>query len=425
MKRISLLLVIMLPLLLSAQTAISVKIDGTISPVTESFIRRIIEKANNERAECVVIQLNTPGGLLKSTRVIVTDIMESPVPVIVFVYPSGAHAGSAGLFITLAAHVAAMAPGTNLGAAHPVLLQGTQDSVMNDKSTNDAAAFIRTIAEKRKRNMEWAEEAVRSSVSITESEALKENVIDLVASNTRELLDKIDGKIVDVASRQKMLRTKSVFIKEEGMGYGERALDLLGDPNIAYILFLLGLYGLLFELYNPGAILPGIVGGIALILAFYAMHTLPVNWAGVALIVFAVILFLLELKLASHGILAIGGIVSLFLGSMMLFRTGSNVEFVNISMSVIIGSVIATSLFFLLVIGLGIKAQRAKPTTGVEGMIGLIGESLEALTPTGIVRIHGERWLAESVGGNISKGESVRVKRVSSLKLYVEPINNS
>lgn len=400
------------------------KVDGTINPVAADFIHRGIEKTRNENAECLIILLNTPGGLLKSTRVIVSDILESPVPVVVFVSPGGAHAGSAGVFITLAAHIAAMAPGTNIGAAHPVDMQGERDTIMNEKATNDAAAFIRSIAEKRKRNLQWAEEAVRKSLSITDNEALDKKVIDLVAPNVQELLNQIDGKNIDVSSGTKTLHTRDAHIETLEMGTSEKILDTLSDPNIAYILLLLGLYGILFELYNPGAILPGIVGVICLILAFYSMHTLPINYAGVALIIFAVILFLLEIKIVSHGALAIGGIISLLLGSIMMVRTDSSLEFVRISWSAIISSVVVTTLFFLFVLGLGLKAQRLKPVTGIEGMVGEVGESLETLNPTGTVRVHGEIWNAESIAEKINQGEKVRVVEVKSLKLRVEPVHS-
>lgn len=400
------------------------KVDGTINPVAADFIHRGIEKTRNENAECLIILLNTPGGLLKSTRVIVSDILESPVPVVVFVSPGGAHAGSAGVFITLAAHIAAMAPGTNIGAAHPVYMQGERDTIMNEKATNDAAAFIRSIAEKRKRNLQWAEEAVRKSLSITDNEALDKKVIDLVAPNVQELLNQIDGKNIDVSSGTKTLHTRDAHIETLEMETSEKILDTLSDPNIAYILLLLGLYGILFELYNPGAILPGIVGVICLILAFYSMHTLPINYAGVALIIFAVILFLLEIKIVSHGALAIGGIISLLLGSIMLVRTDSSLEFVRISWSTIISSVVVTTLFFLFVLGLGLKAQRLKPVTGIEGMVGEVGESLETLNPAGTVLVHGEIWNAESIAEKINQGEKVRVVEVKSLKLRVEPVHS-
>jgi membrane-bound serine protease (ClpP class) len=407
------------------QTVISMKIDGTINPVSADFIHNGIEKAKKQNAECLIIHLNTPGGLLTSTREIVSDMLESPVPVVVYVSPGGAHAGSAGVFVTLAAHIAAMAPGTNIGAAHPVTLQGQMDTTMNEKVTNDAAAFIKTIAEKRNRNMVWAERAVRRSYSYTETEALEDSAIDLVAKNEQELLRLIDGKKVELASGEKTLHTASATVAQYKMTSWEKLLDLLSDPNIAYILFLLGLYGIMFELYNPGAILPGIVGVISLILAFYSMHSLPINYAGLALIVFGVILFLLEIKIASHGLLAIGGIVSLLLGSMMLVKSNSSFEFVRISRVVIVSATAVSALFFLFVVGAGVKAQRRKVVTGVPGLVGAIGEVIETLSPTGMVKVQGELWTAESLGGNISKGEKVRVKEMKNLKLYVEPIYHS
>lgn len=398
------------------------KIDGSINPVSADFIRNGIEKAQLEKAECLIIQLNTPGGLLKSTRVIVSDMLQSPVPVIVYVSPGGAHAGSAGVFITLAAHVAAMAPGTNIGAAHPVIMQGQMDTTMNEKTTNDAAAFIRTIAEKRHRNMVWAERAVRRSYSYSETEALQDSVIDLVVKNEEELLRMIDGRIIELDSGTKTLHTLSATITKYKMSIWEKILDIISDPNIAYILLLLGMYGIIFELYNPGAILPGIVGVIALILAFYSMHTLPINYAGLALIIFAVILFLLEIKIISHGLLAIGGIISLLLGSMMLIKSGSSLEFVRISRSVIISATALSALFFLFIIGFGIKAQRLKVVTGLEGMIGTTGVVRDNLTPAGTVVVQGEIWSAESLSGNIDQGAKVLIKEIKNLKLYVEPI---
>lgn len=410
---------------LNAQTVISITIDGTINPASTDFIRNGIKKAVREKAECIIIHLNTPGGLLKSTRVIVSDILESPVPVVVFVSPAGAHAGSAGVFITLAAHIAVMAPGTNIGAAHPVTLQQQMDSTMNEKATNDAAAFIRSIAEKRHRNIEWAERAVRRSYSYSEAEALEDSVIDLIAKNEQELLTMINGKTIKLNSEIKTLNTASATVKEVEMNFWEKLLDIISDPNIAYILFLLGLYGLMFELYNPGAILPGIVGVISLILALYSMHTLPINYAGLALIVFAIILFLLEIKIVSHGLLAIGGVISLLLGSMMLIKSNSSLEIVKISRSVIIAATAVSALFFLFVVGLGIKAQRRKVVTGIAGLIGDIGEVTEALSPTGTIKVQGELWKAESPGETIDKGERVRIKEIKSMKLLVEKIHNS
>ena len=400
------------------------KIDGSINPVSADFIRNGILKASNEKAECLIIHLNTPGGLLKSTRMIVSDMLESPVPVVVYVSPGGSHAGSAGVFITLAANIAAMAPGTNIGAAHPVS-QGQMDTTMNEKVTNDAAAFIRTIAEKRNRNMAWAERAVRRSYSYTETEALQDSVIDLIAKNEKELLSMIDGKIVELNSGAKALQTVSAAVEEFKMNTWEKLLDILSDPNIAYILLLLGMYGIMFELYNPGAILPGIVGVISLILAFYSMHTLPINYAGLALIAFAIILFLLEIKIASHGLLAIGGVISMLLGSMMLIKSGSSLEAIRISRSVIFSATAVSALFFLFIIGFGLKAQRNKVVTGIEGLLEDTGEALEILSPLGTIRVQGEIWNAESLTGTILKGEKVKIKKIQNMKLFVEPIINS
>jgi Membrane-bound serine protease (ClpP class) len=414
-----------LPCKLIAQKVLAIDIDASINPATAGYINRAIKKAEQQNATCVLIHLNTPGGLLKSTRVIVGDILESPVPVIVYVSPGGAHAGSAGVFITMAAHVAAMAPGTNIGAAHPVSSGGSMDTIMSEKVTNDAMAFIRSIAKKRGRNANWAVQAVRNSVSLSENEALENNVIDLVANNERQLLSAIHGKTVTVSTGSTTLQTRNAEIELIEMGWGEKLLNIISDPNVAYILFLLGLYGLLFELYSPGAIFPGVLGGISIILALYAMHTLPVNYAGLALIVFAIILFLLEIKIVSNGILAIGGIISLVLGSMMLIRSDQEWAIAKISWVVIVSAVAATSLFFLFVIGMGIRAQRAKPTTGMEGMIGETGHSISELNPSGTVRMHGEIWQAKTPKGIIRQGQKVKVIAYEGLTLIVEPVADS
>lgn len=402
------------------QKVLSIKVEGAINPASADFIHQAIEKAEKDQAECIIIHLNTPGGLLTSTRSIVSDLLVAPVPVIVYVSPGGAHAGSAGVFITLAANIAAMAPATNIGAAHPVSMQGGMDSTMNSKATNDAAAFIRSIADKRNRNLEWAEDAVRNSVSITEKEALQKNVIDLIASSEEDLLGQIDGRVIRLPFGERVLQTKNAEVYTYSMSIWERILNIISDPSIAYILLLLGMYGIMFELYNPGAMLPGIVGVISLILAFYSMHSLPVNYAGLALIVFAVILFILEIKIVSHGILTIGGIVSLLIGSMMLIRTTSGLELAKISLAVIYSATVITTLFFLFIIGLGLKAQKRKIVTGREGLDGLTGIAMDNLSPNGVVMLEGEIWNAESVDGEIQKGERVRVREMKDLKVYVE-----
>lgn len=396
-----------------------ISVDATINPSTSEYISLGIKQAAGENAECLIIKLNTPGGLLKSTRVIVTDILDSEIPVAVFVHPGGSQAASAGVFITLAGHIAAMAPGTNIGAAHPVTMQGEQDSIMNEKATNDAAAFIRTISEKRERNVQWAEDAVRKSLSITESEALKANVIDLIAVSVEDLLEKIDGKEITLTSGKKVLQTKDAAITEIGMSFRQKILNLVSDPNIAYIFLMLGIYGILFELYSPGAIFPGVIGGISLIIAFYSLHTLPVNYAGLALIIFAIILFLAEIKIISHGLLTIGGIISLVLGSIMLIDMESTLEVFRISWHVILVFVILTAAFFIFAIGFAIKAQTRKPVTGIEGMVGEIGEAITDLSPEGQIMIHGEIWNAECQDGPVIKGTKVEVIQVSNLKLMV------
>lgn len=402
------------------------KVEGAINPVTADFIKEGIEKATQQKAVCLLIELNTPGGLLKSTRNIVSSILESPVPVIVYISPAGSQAGSAGVFITLAAHIAAMTPGTNIGAAHPVTLQGQMDSIMSEKVTNDAAAFIRSIAEKRNRNTQWAENAVRRSFSYTETEALEDSAIDLIAVNVQDLLNKVDGITISLFNgTQITLQTKTAKIEPLKMNFFQQFLHTISDPNIAYILLLLGFFGILFELFIPGAILPGVIGGISLILAYYAMHTLPINMAGLALILFALILFLLEIKVVSYGILAIGGVISLLIGSLMLIKSDSLLELVSISSTIIYGATAVIALFFLFIIAKGIKAQKRENVTGPSALIGRTGEVTETLSPTGIVFVNGELWNSESVSGTVAVGEKVRITEVRKLKLYVEPITHT
>lgn len=420
--------VLLLSLLLStyslSKSVHVITVDASINPATADFIHQSIEEANEAGAECLVIRLNTPGGLLKSTREIVSDLLTAKLPVIVYVAPAGAQSASAGAFITLAAHVAAMAPGTNIGAAHPVGMQGGEkDSIMNEKATNDAAAFIRTISEKRHRNVKWAEEAVRKSISITETEALKDSVVDLVARSVQDLLEAIDGRRVDINGSSMTLQTKGVELVEIEMDWKFKILDILSDPNIAYILFMLGVYGLLFELYNPGSIAPGVIGVISLILAFYSLHTLPINYAGLALIIVGIILFLLEIKITSYGLLTVGGIISLLLGSIMLIRSESALEFIHLSWGIIIPTVLCTAAFFLFAIGMGIRAQRKKPTTGIEGIVGETGETITDLRPEGQVRVHGEIWKAVSSEGTLSAGTKVKVEQVENLQLTVRRLN--
>lgn len=399
-----------------------IKIDGAINPASADYISESIQHAIDANAECLIIQLNTPGGLLKSTRVIVSDLLNAKIPVVVYVSPSGSQSASAGVFVTLAAHIAVMAPGTNIGAAHPVTVGEQMDSIMSEKATNDAAAFIRTISEKRHRNIEWAEDAVRKSYSITETEALQKNVIDTISASLPELLQMIDSMEVELPTGKHILTTKNASIETFEQSFRQKILDLLSDPNIAYILMMLGMYGLLFELYNPGSIFPGVVGAICLVLAFYSFHTLPINYAGIALIIISIVLFILEIKIISHGLLTIGGIVSLALGSIMLIEPGSTLEFISISWEVILASVVSTAAFFIFAIGLGIKAQQRKPTTGREGLIGELGEAITELSPEGNVRVHGEIWSAVSLDGTLEQGTKVRVSEMKDLQLTVRKL---
>jgi membrane-bound serine protease (ClpP class) len=337
-----------------------IKIDGIINPISSKFMVESIQKAQEREAECLVIRMDTPGGLMESMRAVTKEMLSAEVPVVVYVSPSGARAASAGVFITLAAHIAAMTPGTNIGAAHPVSLGSAQDTTgaktMTEKITNDAAASIRSIANKRGRNAQWAEEAVRQSVSVTAKEALKLGVIDIVCEDLPGLLRAIDGRKVKLPSGEKVLHTRDARIERTRMNFRYRILDKISNPNIAYILLMLGIYGIFFELSNPGSIFPGVVGSIFLILAFFALQTLPINYAGLLLILLAIVLFILETQIPSHGILTIGGVISMGLGSMMLINI--QVSFLRISWGVIIPVVVFTAAFFLFAVGMGLHIGR-------------------------------------------------------------------
>jgi membrane-bound serine protease (ClpP class) len=337
------------------------------------------------------------------------------------VSPKGARAASAGVFITMAAHIAVMAPGTHIGAAHPVTLgaEGKENKTMIEKIVNDTVSNIKSIAKSRGRNVDWAEKAVRKSVSITEEEALKLNVVDLISSDLQDLLTKIDGRVVKFDGSSRTLLTKGMQPRTLQMSWRDKLLDVISNPQIAYYLLMLGGMGIFFELSNPGAILPGVVGGIFLILAFYALQVLPVNYAGLALILFAIILFIAEIKVVSHGLLAVGGVISLLLGSLMLFQ--SPAEYMRISLSVIIPAVLVTSAFFIFAATMAIRARLTKPTTGMEGLVGETGTASTPIAPEGKVAIHGEIWDVVS-DQNIERGEKVQVFGVVNLKLKVKKI---
>jgi membrane-bound serine protease (ClpP class) len=400
-----------------------IKVDGAIGPIAHKIILEALDRAERNRSEALVIELDTPGGLLSTTRLICKRLLAAEVPVVVYVSPSGARAGSAGVFITLAANIAAMAHGTNIGAAHPVDIGGgapgeKKDSsgVMSDKITNDAAAFARTLAERNGKNIEWAEKAVRQSVSATESEALKLGIIDLIASSRDSLLALLEGRVVQVNGQADTLHTAGATVNETPLSTRLRILDFIADPNIAYIFLLLGVYGLFFELYNPGSILPGVVGGLSLILAFFSLQLLPMNWAGLLLILLGIGLFALEIKITSYGLLTVGGVIAMTIGSLMLFDPATTG--IRVGLHLILPAAIVTALFFAFVVGAGIRAQREKKQTGWEGMIGKVGTVKMPLTPRGTVLVHGELW--EAIGeGEIEKGARVQVKVVEGMTLRV------
>ncbi|MBW2560622.1 MAG: nodulation protein NfeD [Deltaproteobacteria bacterium] len=398
-----------------------ITIDSAITPAVADYVARGIDRSRTEGSAGVIILLDTPGGLDLAMRDIVKKLLTPPLPIIVFVHPSGARAASAGVMITMAASVAAMAPSTNIGAAHPVAIGigGKMDETMAKKVENDAVAYARGIAQQRVRNADWAEKAVRESVSISAEEALNLNVIDVIASDIDDLLAKIDGTTIVLPSGDVTLDTKGAVINTREMGLRDSILVTLSNPNIAYLLMMIGLAGLYFEFAHPGAILPGVVGGISLILAFFAMQTLPVNYAGVALILFGIILFIAEIKIISHGMLSVAGVISLALGSVMLFE--SSAPALRLSFGVMIPTILLVSLFFIGVVTLALKAQRGKPSTGVEGMIGREGTAVTAVHIDGKVLIKGEYWNASSMEP-IEEGTDVRVTGVKGLKLDVEKI---
>jgi len=424
-KRIVFILLLVSVVFLSSGTlggqkklVLAVKISGVINPVSSEFISKSIIKANSMQAEALVIELDTPGGLDTSMRSIVKEIMGSSVPVIVYVAPSGARAASAGVFITLAAHVAAMAPGTNIGAAHPVAMGGKMDKTMSEKATNDAAAYIRSLAERTGRNAAWAEDAVRKSVSATETEALKKHIVDFVSKDLTALLKDVDGRKVTTATGEKTLRTADAPVTRTEMDLRYTILNFISDPSVAYMLMLLGFYGLFFELTNPGTIFPGVTGAIFLILAFYSFQTLPVNYAGLLLIILALILFILEIKIISHGMLTIGGIISMVIGSLMLFD--SPAPFLRISLSLILPAVFATALFFTATFRLAYRAMIRKPATGGEGLLGTEGKAVTDITKDGgSVALHGEVWSASS-DEVIKKGDRIEVVSLSGLNIKVK-----
>jgi membrane-bound serine protease (ClpP class) len=399
-----------------------IDIDGAITPITVRLLAAAIERAQAEGSQALVVQLNTPGGLERSMRSMVQSILNSEIPIIVYVAPTGARAASAGVFLTMAAHVAAMAPATNMGAAHPVGVGGQMDKDMLKKVENDAAAFARTLAVERGRNAEWMEKAVRSSVSVTEREALKLKVIDLIADRLPDLLEKIDGRVVKTKRGAVTLETKGAPVKVIDIRFRDRFLALITDPNIAYILMMVGMLGIFFELSNPGVVLPGVIGGISLILAFFAFQSLPINWAGLLLILFGVALLIAEIKITSHGVLTIGGVVSMVLGSFMLYEAPE--AGFRVSWTVILPTVGASAGLVVWAVSAGLRAMMRPPTTGAAGMIGQHAVVRAALDPEGQVQLHGELWRAVAEDAPVPAGETVRVTGVDGLTLRVSRAAN-
>lgn len=393
--------------------------EGAIGPATVTYVNRLLVVADEGRAVCVVLRMDTPGGLSASMRDIIQAILASPVPVAVYVWPEGAHAASAGALIALSAHVVAMAPGTNIGAAHPVSIGGgdeEQSDTMDEKVTNDAAAYARSLAAKRGRNVAWAESVVRESVSSTAEEAVAADVADFVALNMEDLLGRLNGRVFSTPGGDALVRTAGAAVEEVPPTFRERFLARISDPNVAYILMLVGVFGIIFELQNPGAVLPGVAGAVSLITAAYAFQMLPISWTGLALILLAIVLFILEVKVTSHGALTIGGVVAMVIGSVML--VDSPLPFMRVSLAVIIPSVLFTAMFFLFAVGLGIRAQRSKVTTGSEGLVGEIATAKSDIGRAGTVFVRGEFWNAES-DESIASGETVEVVAVDGLRLKV------
>lgn len=419
---------ILAPRLAQAQSASPrvdvAKISGIIDPFTEGYVERVIGNARDDGATAIVFELDTPGGGLDETRKIVEQFFNSPVPIIVYVTPSGARAGSAGVFITYGAHLAAMAPGTNIGAAHPVDSQGGDiTGTMGEKVTNDSVAFIRSIATQRGRNADWAEDAVRKSASITEQQAQENGTINFIARDVNDLLNQVDGHTVKLQNQTVTLNTRNAEVHQVEMNFFEEFFHLLLDPNIALILLNVGTIALIAEVYNPGAVIPAIVGIICLTLAAVALFGLPTNWAAVILIITGIGMMVLDIKVTGFA-LTVGGIIAFLLGAFFLFRPLTPPEptapDVSVAPIVIAGLAVLTSGFFIFILGAAVRSRRFPVITGVNTFVGAQGVARSLLDPQGIVFVRSEEWSATAQGAPIEKGDAVKVVGVDGLTLQVE-----
>ena len=424
MKRIFRLSVVVLLLLLPARAAIiRITVEAPIHPVTSEYIMRSLDKAAEDRASLLIIVLNTPGGLDTAMREIIAKILSSPVPVMTYVGPAGARAASAGFYIGIASDLFVMAPGTNTGAAHPVGISITgqaMDKTMEEKVTHDAASYMKSLAEKRGRNVQAAEDAVRKSLSYTEKEALENGLIDFVAGTTEEIVAHFDGRTLRRFDGETAeLKLKGEEVIDLPMSARQKFLLTISNPNLAYILLMLGLLGLYFEFAHPGAILPGVLGGISLLLAIFSFQILPLNYVALLLILLAIGLFILEVKVQSFGILGVGGVIAMVIGSVML--VDSPVPELQPSLKIIIPLAVGLSLIFLFLFFLVVRAHSRKAYTGKEGLVGEIGTAQTDLSPEGKVFVHGELWNAEAAAEHIARGSKVKVTRVlDSLKIRVD-----
>jgi membrane-bound serine protease (ClpP class) len=395
---------------------LAVRLTGVVSPVMDDVLGQAIARAQAGGYRALLVELDTPGGLESSMRDMVERELASPVPVIVWVTPGGAHAASAGVFLTMAADVAAMSPGTNIGAATPISMQGPMDSTLARKATNDAAAFARTVAQQRRRSVAWAERAVREAVAATDAEAVEQHIVDFAAGSQAELLRKSDGRMMRRGADSTVITVAGARVDRMELSLRQRVLGRLVDPNIAYLLLMLGFYGILFELQNPGAILPGVAGAIFLVLAFLSLSALPVNAAGLALLVLGVGFLVAEIKVHSHGVLAVGGALALAVGGLILFDD----QVVRVAVPLVLAVTAMTTAFILLVVGFALRARRAPRVTGAQAMIGRRATVVDALRPRGRVRLDGEVWNAEAAR-QVEVGAEVVVIGVEGLTLRVRP----